>query len=253
MTSPWLVPRIPPPATTRPPRVTLRRDHPTCTGFLDESGMISADRYFCIGMVKTSRAPQLLRGIQKLRDQLHWYKEIKWYDITRGSVDQYKKIIDVCFVDKSLIEFWCFVADRQTSDPIARFGSQWDAYGKLAEQLVVASLHLHPNELISLMADNYSTPDTILFEEDLQASVNRRLNRLAVVSVVRLDSRSSDGLQVSDLLTSAVLHEFRVSAGLANASSPKGLVAAHVRSALGTRSCLTGSRNSQHSVQVYHG
>jgi hypothetical protein len=252
MGKPWLNPRTPPPAVdSKPPGVTLKRDHPTCTGFLDESGMISQDRYFCIGMVKTKKAPQLLRGVQKLRDQLHWYSEIKWYDITKDSIDQYKRIVDICLADKSLLEFWCFVADRKVNDPIAQFGSQWDAYGKLAEQLLVASVH--PNELISLMADNYSTPDTILFEEDLQAAVNRRLKRLAVVSVVRLDSRSCDGLQIADLLTSAVLHEFRVDVGLAKASSPKGIVAAHIRSALGTTSCIGGWRNAQHSVQVFHG
>jgi hypothetical protein len=117
--------------------------------------------------------------------------------------------------------------------------------------LVVAVLR--PDELLSVMADNYSTPDHVLFEEDLRAAVNRQLRRLAVVSVCRLDSRSSDGLQVADLLTSAIAFEFRQAQGLAS-SAAKADLAAHVRQALGAPSCLTGWRNSAHSVAIYdHG
>jgi len=229
--------------------VPLRRDHPVSTAFIDESGIISADRFFSIGMVKSVEPSRLLRRIQKYRDEQHWYEEIKWFDLTRDTIQTYKEIVDICLED-GLLEFWCFVADRSVADPVARFGSQWDAYGKLAEQLVVASMH--PDELIAIMADNYSTPDHILFEEDLRSAVNRRLNRLAAVSVVRLDSRSSDGLQVADLLTSAVTFEFRQAAGLGSSSSPKGQVAAHVRKSLGARSCIKGWRNSRHSVAIYN-
>ena len=134
--------------------------------------------------------------------------------------------------------------------PPERFGSPWAAYGKLAEQLVLASMH--PEELISVMADNYSTPDEILFEEALRGSVNRRLQRLAVVFVCRLDSRSSDGLQLVDLLTSATAFEFRAAAGLASATSPRGQLAEYVRQKLGTATCLDGWRNHAHSVAVYN-
>ena len=54
---------------------------------------------------------------------------------------------------------------------------------------------------MSLMADNYSTPDYVLFEEQLRARVNVRVKRLGLVSVCRLDSKSSDGLQLADLLS----------------------------------------------------
>jgi hypothetical protein len=247
---PWLPPAVPPPTPRSGQSVALKRNHPVSTAFLDESGIISADRFFSIGMVKSNKAPKLLRAIHKFRDQNHWYQEIKWFDITAKSVPTYKQIIDICFANADLLEFWCFVADRTVADPIARFGSQWDAYGKLAEQLVVASMH--PDELVAIMADNYSTPDHILFEEDLRAAVNRRLSRLAAVSVVRLDSRSSDGLQIADLLTSAVTFEFRQAAGLASVKSPKGQVAAYVRKALGCHTVVKGWRSTRHSVAIYN-
>lgn len=113
---------------------------------------------------------------------------------------------------------------------------------------------LCPDELAAVMADNYSTPAHVLFEEDLRAAVNRRLDRLALVSVVRLDSRSSDGLQLADLLTSAVAFEFRASVGLAVPTNVKGNLATYVRRHLGASSCLGGWRNRAHSVAIYeHG
>lgn len=226
----------------------MSRNHPVATAFLDETGAISKDRFFAIGLLKATEPSRVLRRIQKLRDRHHWYQEIKYFDVTRASLPFYQSVVEECLQHRD-VEFFCFVADRSQHDPVARFGSQWDAYLKLAEQLVTAVMH--PDELLTVLADNYSTPDSVLFEEDLRESVNRRLNRLAVVSVCRLDSRSSDGLQLADLLTSATAFEFRADAGLSKPSSPKGLLAQHVRQCLGATSFLGGWRNARHSVQVY--
>jgi hypothetical protein len=227
----------------------LRRDHPCCAGFLDETGAISRDRFFGVGLVKSSEPSRVLRRIQKLRDKEHWYKEIKFSELTNDSLPLYQKVVDESLASHD-IEFFCFVADRQKADPIERFGSGWDAYSKLAEQLVVATLR--SAELMSLMADNYSTPDAILFEEELRMRVNKRLQRLGLVSVCRLDSQSCDGLQIADLLTSAIAFEFRADAGLASHKSPKGRLAKYVRQQLGAESCLGGWRNARHSVKLYN-
>ncbi|MFP4512110.1 MAG: DUF3800 domain-containing protein [Acidimicrobiales bacterium] len=231
--------------------VRLRRDHPTSAAFLDETGAIAKDPIFGIGLLKVSEPSRLLRRLQKFRDQTHWYNEIRFSSLTRDALPVYKRCVDVIVGAKD-VEFFCFMADRRSQDPVERFGTHWDAYTKLSEQLVVASIR--QAELMSLMADNYSTPDHVLFEEDLRARVNRRLGRLAVVSVCRLDSRSSDGLQAADLLTSAVAFEFRSDAGLASPHTPKAELAQYVRQSLGAASCLKGWRNASHSVQLYeHG
>lgn len=200
-------------------RGRLRRDHPCSVGFLDETGAISSDRFFGVGLLKTADPARLLRAIQKLRDREHWYNEIKFTDATMGSLPFYRKVVDVC-LEPGLVEFFCFIADRESADPVARFGTPWAAYGKLAEQLVVASIR--SDELVTVLADNYSTPDEVFFEEELRATVNRRLRRLSVVAVCRLDSRSSDGLQAVDLFTSATAFEFRAEAGRASHKSPRG-------------------------------
>ncbi len=192
-----------------------------------------------------------MRAIQKIRDQQHWYKEFKFSELTKDTLPVYKSLVDECLATDGF-EFFCFVADRTVADPIERFQDAWTAYGKMAEQLVLAIIR--PPELVSVVADNYSTPDTVLFEEDLKSSVNRRARRLAVTSVVRMDSKSSDGLQIVDLFTSATAFEFRADAGIASKASPKALLSEYIRQQLGCASFLSGWRSDNHSVQLYsHG
>lgn len=230
---------------------TLHSDNPCATAFLDETGVISQDRFFAVGLVKVPEPARLFRALSKLRDQKHWYGEIHFTAMKPRDLVLYKAIVDIA-LQPGMLDFFCFVSDRQIADPIKRFRSPWAAYNRLAEQLVLASIR--PGELVSVMADNYSTPEHVRFEEDLKANVNRRVSRLAVVSVCRLDSKSCDGLQVADLLTSAITQEFRASVGLASYTSAKGSLAAYVRQQLGAGSCLSGWRNSNHSVQIYrHG
>jgi hypothetical protein len=234
------------------PKPKLHKHHPTAVAFLDESGSISQDRFFAVGCLKLVEPSDLLRAVQKLRDTEHWYQEIHFVAMTRDSLTFYKKVVDV--IAASDAEYSCFVADRHAADPVARFGTSWKAYEKLAEQLLIGSIDGPSRELITVLADNYSTPDDVQFEKDVRTAVNRRLRRLAISSVCRLDSRAADPLQLVDLLTSAVTFEFRQSAGLAGLKSPKARLADYVRSVYGVQSFLGSHRGPGMNVQIYrHG
>jgi hypothetical protein len=225
-------------------------DAETAIAFLDESGAISHDRFFAVGCLKLSEPSILLRQIQKLRDRHHWYGELHWVDITKDSLAFYRSVINV--IAKSDAEFSCFVVDRQKADAVARFGSPWRAYEKIATQLLIGSIR--PKELVTVLADNYSAPDEVRFEEDVKREVNRRLGRLAVTNVCRLDSKAADPLQLVELLTSGVTYEFLQAAGLAGRRSPKARLAKHVMTAYKTDSFLKGCRRKRMNVKLYrHG
>ena len=236
-----------PPRTRRLRSAELPPDHPTAVAFLDESGSIAQDRFFAVGCLKIAEPDKLLRALQKLRDREHWYNEIHFVEMTKDSLDLYKTVIDL--VSSAEADFSCFVADREAADPIARFGTPWKAYEKLAEQLLVASIK--PRELVTVLADNYSTPDDVHFEREVCSRVNLRLGRLAVTNVVRLDSQAADPLQLVDLLTSAVTFEFRQSAGRAGIRSPKAQLASHLRTAYGVPSFLDGHKGERINVQLH--
>jgi hypothetical protein len=231
-------------------RSELPSTHPTALGFLDETGIISVDRFFAVGFLKLTVPSVLARAVQKLRDQRQWYKEIHFSQVTRESLPFYKTLVELIAGTKDCY-FSCFVADRAVADPIERFGTPWLAYERLAEQLIIASVK--PRELVAVLADNYSTPEHVLFEQDVKYEVNRRLGRLAVTSVCRLDSKSADPLQLVDLLTGAVTFEFRASAGLASATSVKGQLAAHVRERFGVDTVLNGVRLAGFNVALHEG
>lgn len=190
----------------------------------------------------------LLRPLQHLKDRHHWYKEIHWVDITRLALPFYREVVDIVAATPSL-RFACFVADRRVADPVRRFGSRWTAYEKLAEQLIVGAIRR--DELLSVLADEYSTPAEERFEQNVREGVNGRLGRLAVVNVCRLDSKSALPLQVADLLTSAVAFEFRERLGLAGSTSPKAQLAEYVRESLGVSSFVNGVSTSRVRVAIY--
>ncbi len=164
----------------------------------------------------------------------------------KGALPFYEKVVTL--LAEAELEFSCYLADRRSADPVVRFGSHYRAYEHLATDLLVASIK--PYELVSVLADNYSTPDDVRFEEDVRNAVNKRLERLAVTSVCRLDSRTATPLQLVDLLTSAVAFEFRQSAGLASATSAKGSLAAYVRETFGVLSFLSGT-TAPFNVRLY--
>lgn len=230
-----------------PATPALPESYPTAVGFLDETGSISQDRFFTVGLLVLRDPALLLRGIQKVRDQMHWYSEIKWAGLTHGSLPALTRFVDL--LPASGVRFAAFVADRSSSDPIARFGDPWTAYARLAQQLVLGACQ--PNELMTLLLDNYSTPDGIDLPGIIRADVNRRLGGLAVTTACNLDSKSTDGLQMVDLLTGAITFEFRLDAGLAGASGPKAQLAEHVRRVTGVTTYLGGTRNGLVNVKLY--
>jgi len=236
------------PQSTATGTVTLPASTPTAMMFLDETGAIARDRFFGVGCLKVPEPSVLLRALQTLRDRNHWYNEIHWVKITRTALPFYKQVVDVVAATPTAT-LACFVADRNAADPISRFRTPWKAYEKLATQLIIGNIS--PGEIVAVLADNYSTPHNVSFEIDVKAQVNRRLRRLGVISVCRLDSRAADCLQIVDLLTAAVAFEFRQSAGLASSTTPKAELAEYVRQVFGASSFLSGFRSARLNVALF--
>lgn len=214
----------------------LNRMHPTAMVFLDESGAIAQDRFFVVGVLRLDDASVLLRRVQRFRDREQWYSEFHFANMTAGSLLKFQRLADIVVATRGL-RFQCFVADKDVANPVQRWGTHWAAYEKLAEQLLVGSIR--PFEVVTVLADNYSTPPQVQFEVDVRARVNRRLKRCAVTTLTRIDSRASDGLQVVDLLTSVVGFKFRQAAGLAGAGNPKDQLAEYVHKAFNLPQAFT--------------
>lgn len=226
---------------------TLHKDHPTSVAFFDEAGAISSDRFFIVGLLRAVDHSALLREVKKLRKKHRFWDEFKWAGITAANRAIYIELIDLLLAQP--VSYSAFVADRHVADPVHRFGDTFSAYGKLATQLLIGSIK--PYEICSVLADNYSAPDRITFEQTVRKETNSRLGRLAVVSVVQVDSKATEGLQLVDVLTGAVGFGFKADAGLASHTSNKGSVAAHLRAQLGGASFNLGHECPGFDVQIY--
>lgn len=236
---------IAPPVHKKP--CTLHKNHPTSVAFFDEAGAISSDRYFVVGLLRVANHPDLLKQVKALRKKHKYYQEFKWASLKASNAPATYGLIDLLL--SSSASYSCFVADRSTADPVQRFGDTFAAYEKLATQLLIGSIR--PYELVSVLADNYSAPNHRSFENVVRSECNHRLNRLAVVSVVQVDSGATEGLQLVDMLTGAVAFGFKADAGLANHNSLKGQAAAHLRSKLGITSFSSGYSSPEFGVRIY--
>ena len=225
----------------------LHPSHPTSVGFFDETGAIASDRYFTVGLLRVTDYPELTKAVKALRKRYHYWDEFKWSGITASNRDIYRELIDLLLASPAT--FGCFVADRHVADPVARFGSTFAAYEKLATQLLIGSIR--PYEVTSVLADNYSAPNDRSFENTVRRECNARLGRLAVASVVQVDSAATEGLQLVDVLTGAVGFCFRASSALASPTSHKGGVAQHLRAKLGVADFNAGHPTPEFNVRIY--
>jgi hypothetical protein len=70
---------------------------------------------------------------------------------------------------------------------------------------------MSPDAQAVVLADEYSTPDSVRFEEDVRWCVNSQFGGNVVAGAVRVSSESHDLMQVADVLTGAIVYPFRSS------------------------------------------
>ncbi len=199
----------------RSPRLPV--DHPTAVIFLDETGVVHRrDRFFGIGVLKLTDPAPLLRGVQLLRDRHDFRDELHWANFDKGTraddprLAFAKEVMDL-FFGSGGARFCCHIADRQNGDLAAQFKGHPHAGERAYEALASKILRevIDDEEIVSILADRRSTSPDVTFERDVTRSINHAKGRLAVVSVCRMDSRSTDALQLVDLLLGAATLDLR--------------------------------------------
>ncbi|MGH2878273.1 MAG: DUF3800 domain-containing protein [Solirubrobacteraceae bacterium] len=216
---------------------SLPANHPTSWVFLDETGVAhahSTDRFFGIGVLKLADPSNLLHEIQLLRARYGFHGELHWANFDkalirgRDDVVQFAKdSMDLVLRDKQAF-FCCHIADRQHGDLTARFRDHPHAGERAYEALAAKILAeaIEGEEIVSVIADRRSTSSKVSFERDVSRTVNQAKQRLAVANVCCLDSRSTDALQVVDLLLGAAAFDLRQ--GRTNSGSQKQQLLAHL-------------------------
>lgn len=220
--------------------------------FLDETGRlpIARDRFFGVGLLKCPEPAVIQRPMQALRDRRDFRPEIKWSEVRVNTLPIYREALSHFFECQDA-RFACFIADKDANNPIVRFGDQWRAYERLAAQLLIGNIA--PNETVTVLADEYSTPPDVTFEENVRELVERRLDRRAINGVCRMRSTGVDLFQILDLLLGAVAYDYKRDAGLLTGSgkNPKARLLRHIKRKIGAQTFVGGYRDNRINVAVY--
>ena len=220
--------------------------------FLDETGSLGSPRdpFFAVGLLQCPEPAALLRPLQRMRDKTHFYDEIKWSGVSTKKLPVLTQAVDCLFGSDAC--FSAFVTDKAKHDVISRFGGLFQAYEALSRQLILASAR--KGEMLWVIADEFSTPPTETFEENVRDWVNSRAaHGQAVAGVCRMRSSGSDLLQLADLLLGAVAYEHKATLGLVDLgrSTPKVRLLDHIHSAAGVTTFVGGVRNARVNVASY--
>jgi hypothetical protein len=191
----------------------------------------------------------VLRPLQRMRDRGKFYDEIKWNKVSAKKMPLLQTGIDVFFGCQDA-SFSAFIVDKQQHDVIARFGGQFEAYDALARQLVRGSIRR--GEVLWVIADEYSTPPTVTFEENVRDYVNHKLRRQAVAGVCRMRSSGVDLLQLTDILLGAAVFEHKLARGLAS-YKPKRELLDYIKHKAGATTFIGGYQDNRLNVREYSG
>jgi Protein of unknown function (DUF3800) len=133
-----------------------------------------------------------MREIRHLREQTGFSQELKFSGINQGSLAAYYGLISL--LETSDARMIATVTHRTAGHGSA----DWSFYCEVATRLVRGNVNR--GEHICVLMDMMSTPRGTAFEDVVRGRVNKLLRSTQVTSAVCLDSRSSDGLQVADLV-----------------------------------------------------
>ncbi len=198
------------------PLSSVARNHPSSVIYVDESGSKgSGGQFFVLGAIKTRKPGSLAREIEAVRDHHRFRDEFKFSEINQRSVGLYRDIIDV--MAASDVHLKAFVIDKRTRDPFEGV-PLWSAQAKVVSQLIVGSLNKY--EIATVLLDSVSTPKGVAVDDMVRDMVNERFDCTSVVSALSLDSRSTPGLQLADLVASAVAFDRKTRGAMGKSQTP---------------------------------
>lgn len=207
-----------------PENTSLEAHTATSTFYIDDSGVkAGGSRLLVIGGIKVRGHGKLLRAIRHVRDQSGFQGEFKFTGINKGSLSAYYGMIDA--LEASDAHLVACVTHRPSN-------AGWRFYASVTSRLLGGNINRR--ELVGVLMDMISTPQGVGFEDVVRGRVNKRLGVTSIVTAACLDSKSSDGLQVADLIASAVAFERRRQAGESGKpTSMKGRVVNRLKEAFG--------------------
>ena len=220
-----------------PPKIILPTSAEGVVYFIDEAGSKgSLGDFFVTAAVRTTDPDLLTRTVKAIRDRHRFAaaEELKYAKVTKRS----EPILNEIFreVVNSGVTFGAFVLDKRHFDPWSS-RSQWQGHLFATERLLRGLLTRR--EIAVALLDHIDVPEGVSYGDHLMHNINERFGNKRIAAAVSLDSRTCAGLQIADLVASAVFHARKKieDGGLEtflDDSSPKARLARDIAASLGS-------------------
>ncbi|TRZ78481.1 DUF3800 domain-containing protein [bacterium] len=187
--------------------------------FLDESGTldIKTHPHFTVGMVKCSQPYYLQQKIRYIREKNNFWWELKFNNLNKVKVKIAMEVLDAFFQTRSIC-FSSYTINKKSDYFKNEFHSDpFIAYEQITKHLLEGNLR--KNEVLIVLADNVVTPKRNKFEVNIKNHLNNKFKRLAIAGVCRLDSKTNDLLQMTDLIIGAINYELLLKEKIIDQSS----------------------------------
>ena len=184
--------------------------------FLDETGLLYSprDRFFALGIIKSEKPQRLYNRIRKIRNKYNYREELKWANLDRKiRFDVARDFFNV-FLEEDA-KFNSIILNKDELDFQKYYQNNiYKVYRNFAVVLLKLILGKNPNEIVTLLADDYFTPDNEDLEDAIKGIINDHYKKFVVAGVCQIDSRSSDLLQLTDLILGAIAYDLKKQTGL---------------------------------------
>lgn len=212
--------------------------------FLDESGTLDqkSQPYFTVGMIKCSQPYYLQQKIRYIREKNNFWWEFKFNNLNKIKLSVSISMLNALFETRNII-FSSYTIDKRSKYFAEEFHQDpFVAYEQITKHLLEGNLR--KNEVLIVIADNLITPKRNRFEVNIKNHINNKFKRLSIAGVCRIDSKTNDLLQLTDLLIGSINYELLLKENIIDkASEFKEKFISKLKSNLGIRSLTDDFRN----------
>jgi len=192
------------------------KDIQSCFCFLDETGLIHSDRdkFFALGIIECDDPQRLYNRIRKIRHKYRYCEELKWSNLDRKiRFDVARYFFDIFLQEKA--KFNCLILKKDELDFEKYFQNDlYKAYRNFTVALLKLMIGKTPEKVMIILADDYFSPDGTDLEITIKKFVNNHYQKFAVAGVCQINSKSSDLLQLTDLILGAILYDLKKREGI---------------------------------------
>src|SRR3989338_4971364 len=184
--------------------------------FLDETGLIHSerDKYFALGILKCDNPQNLYNEIRKVRSRYRYNEEMKWANLDRRiRFDIAMEFFNIFL--KSEAKFNCIILDKDEMDFEKYYNNDlYKVYRNFTVTLLKLIIGKDPQEVLIVLADDYFTPDGTDLEVTTKKFINNHYEKFVVSGMCQINSKSSDMLQLTDLILGSILYDLKKQKGI---------------------------------------